>query len=103
MAGLLFTFSSLQKIQYTELWRVVVETSPKEQMNIVHETARTGHGVPHIAVAHFFFFTMKFAVGTLLIATASAFTATSLQSARAFGAVKSAPVAFAPLVRLSQT
>jgi len=45
---------------------------------------------------------MKFAVGALLVATASAFTATSFQNVRSVAA--SAPgVAFAPSVRLSQT
>jgi hypothetical protein len=63
-----------------------------------------GTGAAHFFfVVHFFFDTMKVAVGALLIATVSAFTATSLQNARAIGAVKSAPVAIAPSVRLFQT
>jgi len=45
---------------------------------------------------------MKFAVGALLVATATAFSATSFQGARTIASVASS-VAFAPSVRLSQT
>lgn len=47
--------------------------------------------------------TMKFAAAALLLATASAFTATSFQSTRSVATSAPAGVAFAPSVRLSQT
>lgn len=45
---------------------------------------------------------MKFAVGALLVATATAFSATSIQNARSIASVAPS-VAFAPSVRLLQT